>query len=239
MMNVQVPSFLEKAAVYKSFCFVSKLKSQIMDAPTSETDSIHLFARIHMNQEMDMFRRVVKALTSFDGWSASDTWKEEVVYFYDREGKEVMCVSDNDSLKGVKLSSAACPERNKMVVPISQMEDIAAPGEPATRIEIVCERRCQCESGALYVLPKRVQIRYKRTFFLPFWKFTVVKYWENNTLVNVQQMVLQNTKPLHTVVVECIRLKPYLDKHHDNYVAVSLLLKISSVFLHQRRVQLK
>ena len=236
MMNVQVPEFLEKSAVYKSFCFVNKLKSAI---ELDSSGSMHVFSRVSIGQDMDMFRRIVRALTAFDGWSASDTWKEEIVYFYERDGNEVVCVSDNDSLKGVKLSSSACPERNKVVEPVARMDDIVAPGSPEAQIEIVCEKRKECQTEAIYVLPRRVEIRCQRTFFLPFWKFTVMKYWESSTLVSVQQKMIKNESPSHAVVVECIRLRSYLEKHHDSYVAVSLLLKISSVFLHQRRIQLK
>ena len=231
MYNVQVPVEIRPSAAFECHQLIDRIKDKV------PCDNISLVAHIDIKDSMDCFRHLVKNLSGYDGWTAEDTWQEEIIYeFKNSDGEDVKCVTPSG--KGSSFTEFGTQFLESKV---DELTSLRISGIPHVDAVVSCVKRQEIaqSDSVICVLPNRVEIHYRKTFYLSFWKYTLFKCWSGATLVAVQDQILHNVPPYHRVSITCVNAAQYFEKHQVNYIAISLLLKISSLFLNRRTILLK
>lgn len=208
MTNIVVPFFVANDAVFR-------LSSMVRDTRAKIPSSVSLTARITLSGE-PAFLNVVQLLSSFVSWEKAGVWKTVVRF---SSGSHVCEGSANASVL-YKCDSVRTDSDVAGKIHIASLK-IYAPGE------ISC------------VLPTEVSTGFERMFFYRGWRYTVAKMWTGKTLVEAQNNMEQadsNFRFMASVTMD--NANEYIQKNSNSYVACSILLKISSMFAHQLRIEL-
>ena len=207
----------------------------------SENNIIRMYASVMIGLDTDIFKQMVQSLSTYNKWETYDQWKEEILYSYTQtnssgQTETVLCTSDKDSLKNLKINHSS-NTRNMVIRPLHKFNNLSLSVHNKNNLSVVlCTehlRQTPISQQLVCVMPTKVKIQYKRSFFLSHWKYTVLKYWEAGTLVQAQEKILNGTKPYHKIEIDCINIPVYLNKHNSLYIGLSIVLKISSIFMHE------
>lgn len=208
MTNIVVPFFVANDAVFR-------LSSLVRDTRAQLASSVSLTARVALSGE-PAFLNVVQLLSSFASWEKAGVWKTVVRF---SSGSHVC----EGSLNATVLY--ACDR-------IRTDSDVAGKIRIASlKIDAPGEISC--------VLPTEVSTGFERSFVYQGWRYTVSKMWTGKTLVEAQNNMEQADSNFRFMASVCKdNANEYIRKNSNSYVACSILLKISSMFAHQLRIEL-
>ena len=251
MANVVVPHFIDKDAVFEMSKFIQHVRDYMeenrylrangqLELESPEKKCVHVSARVILSDNsLSTFQNLVQLLSSYTKWQRVDNWKEEICYHYTTtEGTKVMCISETDNLKNMCTDQVE-QSKNISIHPIHTITHVCTDATNVALRFMAEEHQNIDMTSATCVLPECVEMQYKRYFYLNNWKFCLMKCWRANTLVEAQSKIMDNVLPKHVIVISCIDLPTYMCRNNNYYVGLSILLKVTSLFLHECRVNIK
>ena len=101
----------------------------------------------------------------------------------------------------------------------------------AERAKIVFSTEAHVDGSSLPDLTPTTQVRIKhrRSWLWGLWRFDMTKCWQGPTYSAATQNRDNNFGTLHECEIELVNPKQYLDAHNNEYVALSLLLKLTGL----------
>lgn len=222
MSNVVVPMCLDSNLVHQTTKFVSAVRQH---TSFNQSSDIELKITIHVTNG-DFFEELHDMITKYDQWKRMDNWTETVICNYTNS-------------HGVSCKTISTSMKNCMIVPLFDSVLVQTDLNSASLIELSCVQLKNIDKNNLTcVMPSSACVQFERVFCTDKWKFKLVKYWKAPTLKTAFRSS-ESTLPHQKVEVSCLYPFKYFSKHTDKYVAVSLLLKICSVFSSEGNLKME
>lgn len=176
------------------------------------------------------FTRIVTGLQDYPGWTAPPSpWLETHDYTF-------KAPSDGTP---IRITSAGGTERIFVQKAVLASEDLVcvpmprgcfrSPSHYDIRVAVSQERQLsEADVSTQPVSTQYVRIKLRRSFYYKVWRMDVTQSWSGATLKDAE-LVRKNGVPTNEVEVECSDAAAALYASSDEYLAESLILKISSM----------
>lgn len=186
--------------------------------------------RFQSGVRQEDFTRIVTGLQDYTGWTAPPTpWLETHDYTF-------KAPSDGTP---IRITSAGGTERVLVQKSVLGSEDLVcvpmprgcfrSPSHYDIRVSVSQERQLsESDVSTQPVTTQYVRIKLRRSFFYKMWRMDVTQAWSGETLQEAE-LVRKNGVSTNEVEVECIDAAAALHASSDEYLAESLMLKISGM----------
>lgn len=241
MVDVIVPTFVNNNALFDFVPCLQKFRQRV-----EKTDSKHstesagcerfrLRACVYFNSDAStMFTQLVRAMNAHTSWDSESNWQFETEYVVsaNTNGSLTTCVSalKDNATDGVLESR--CVTRS----PVFRPQQVALDARGVRVVLHGDSVRPAAENNGC-VLPNKVHLQYRRRLHLRGWCFSILRRWAGRTLTRAQHIMASQQPPETMVVIDKINTVQHLRRNTDEYVALSLLLKVSSLLMHQTQIQ--
>lgn len=228
MVDVVVPNFVNKAAVFGMIPFAQALRNN--------KELVQLRACVRFDACADkMFTQLVRAMNSHDAWDAKTDWRFETEYIVrHKQGRGETVYTSALGNTDNPVSGRTATGVTKTPIYAKQRVSVDALGvHVVVHGDLVSAERTK----QACVLPHQVHLQYRRRLHIRGWCFSILRRWAAPTLAEAQRLMAAQRAPDKLVVIEKPDTARYLRGNTNEYVALSLLLKISSLLMHQTQIQ--
>lgn len=159
---------------------------------------------------------VVRILTSFQKWEDPGQWQTLVRY-----------ASRNHVCEGSQNATV-----------LKTFDSVQTDSGVTESVQVTLTRR-DPPGTISCVMPTTVETGFERSFSYKGWVYKISKTWAGRTLVDAQSS-METSATACSFWASAVRLEAddYIQKNSNSYVACSVLLKVSSLFAHQARIEL-
>ena len=181
--------------------------------------------------------RLLSALDACADWSEKTDIEETVDFFYtvDLNG-ETVSVRTTRSVG--KEGGVHCDHVKKQ--PVRQtFVSLAGCPSIAGRAKIVFSTEEHIDEGSLPGLTSTTQVRIKhrRSWLWGLWRFDMTKCWQGATYSSATQNRDNNFGTSYECEIELVSPKQYVNSHSNEYIALSLLMKLAGLLPPKCEVQ--
>ena len=171
------------------------------------------------------WKHVLQMFTECVHWTEPNEpeWKHIHDYFYELADKrKVHTTSIFETMGDPILDVQHCTQNN-----VDELT-IATPNSYNIRVMLSNETTVTSTELPEIVVPSKVCIRMRRSFVYKFWRFDLTKRWVGASRI-LAERAQQHDVTEYEIELECISPLEYLRITPNNYIATSLLLKISDL----------
>ena len=204
-MTVHIPLGIPKSLV-TNICDLVESFTKINDI-----QNIEIIAEMNEIPE-NVFVKTCRRLSKFEGWDHVGKWIEEIKYVHSQTKTTIntsVCKDNHVQFHVDKrhghVVTKLCPEIGKLNVSIQSGSDF--------------------DNKDMCILPKFVEVSFKREYKLNEWTFILSKRWQGPTLKETFKQ-MDNHPPINSIQTKLMGNGTYINKHSCMYISVSLLLKI-------------
>lgn len=170
--------------------------------------------------------RLLSALDACATWSGKKDSSEIVDFFYD--------ANIQGEIVPIRTSRYVSPEGDVCIEHLSKSPvrqtfvRLKGCSSVAQRAKIVFSTEESLDPASLPDLTttKNVRIKHRRSFMWKSWRFDMTKSWSGGTYSAATQNRDNNFNTTHECEIELVDPTGYVDSHNNDYISLSLLLKL-------------